>query len=196
MEKLRSTSLGRAGSIETILLKFGGSSVYSGGQDLIMIRSLADTCDNRASSTLQSFTSQWDLFIAVSICFNRVGVMLIIPQGLNGSAILDVLPLELVLPSSRNLDTSVNFLKDILKNDNCSCSPSALDTPVSRLKERSFTSSTTLIQLGGRQDATVYKHEDIEPPGGFYQPRCCHVDPVLSNHVQTTLLPSHLTSPL
>ena len=81
MEKLRSTSLGRAGSIETILLKFGGSSVYSGGQDLIMIRSLADTCDNRASSTLQSFTSQWDLFIAVIICFNRVGVMLMHETG-------------------------------------------------------------------------------------------------------------------
>ena len=129
-----------------------------------------------ASSTLQSFTSQWDLFIAVSTCFNRIDVTFTIPQGLNGSAIPDVLPPELVPPSSRDLDTSVNFLKDILKNDNRSRSPSALDTPVSRLKERSFTSSTTLTQQGGRQDATVYKHEDIEPPGGFYQPRSRHVD--------------------
>lgn len=48
--------------------------------------------------------------------------------------------------------------------------------PVSRLKERSFTSSSSFTQQGGRQDATVYKHEDIEPPGGFYQPRNRHVD--------------------
>ena len=54
MAKLRSTSLGRAGSIETILLKFGGSNVYSGGQDLIMVRSLADT-DNRGKLNLAEF---------------------------------------------------------------------------------------------------------------------------------------------
>ena len=129
----------------------------------------------------------------MSICFNRVDVMLTIPRGLNGSAIPDVLPPELIPPSSRNLDTSVNFLKDTLKNDNRSRSPSALDTPVSRLRERSFMSSATLTQQGGRQDATVYKHEDIEPPDSFYQPRS-HADRVLSDHVQTTLLPPHLTS--
>ena len=54
MAKLRSTSLGRAGSIETILLKFGGSSVYSGGQDLIMVRSLADT-DTQGELNLAGF---------------------------------------------------------------------------------------------------------------------------------------------
>ncbi|KIN94363.1 hypothetical protein M404DRAFT_1008386 [Pisolithus tinctorius Marx 270] len=81
------------------------------------------------------------------------------------SEIPDELPPELVPPSSRDLDTSVNFLKDVLKNDTRAGSPSALDTPVSRLKERSFTSSsTTLTQRGGRQDATVYRHEDVPPP--------------------------------
>ena len=45
MTKLRLTSLGRAGSIKANLLKVGGSSVmvYSGGQGLIMFRSLTDT---------------------------------------------------------------------------------------------------------------------------------------------------------
>ncbi|KAI6138330.1 hypothetical protein BKA82DRAFT_25561 [Pisolithus tinctorius] len=81
------------------------------------------------------------------------------------SKIPDELPPELVPPSSRDLDTSVNFLKDVLKNDTRAGSPSALDTPVSRLKERSFTSSsTTLTQRGGRQDAMVYRHEDVPPP--------------------------------
>ncbi|KAI6011004.1 hypothetical protein BKA83DRAFT_17601 [Pisolithus microcarpus] len=55
--------------------------------------------------------------------------------------------------------------EDILKNDTHAKSPSALDTPVSQLKEHSFTSpSTMLMQQGGRQDATVYRHEDVPPP--------------------------------
>jgi len=113
----------------------------------------------------------------VSRSSNLINPLFTIWQGLNGSEIPEELPAELVPPSSRDLDTSVNFLKDILKNDNRARSPSALDMPVSRLKERSFTSpSATLTQQGGRQDATVYKHEDIEPPGGFYQPRSRHVD--------------------
>ena len=85
------------------------------------------------------------------------------------------MPAELVPPSSRDLDTSVNFLKDILKNDTRTRSPSSLDGPVSRLPERSFNSSNA-PRAGGRQDATVYKHSDSEPPGGFYQPRSRHVD--------------------
>ena len=72
--------------------------------------------------------------------------------------------------------TSVGSLKDTLKIDNRSRLPSSLDAPVSCLKEHLFTSSTTLTQQGGWQDATVYKHEDIEPPGGFYQPHSRHVD--------------------
>ena len=51
MAKLLSTSLGRVGSIETILLKFGRSNVYSGGQHLIMVRPLADT-DNQGELNL------------------------------------------------------------------------------------------------------------------------------------------------
>ncbi|KAF9228917.1 hypothetical protein BS17DRAFT_772724 [Gyrodon lividus] len=127
--------------------------------DLARIWTLADA-DNRGKLNLAEF------HVAMGLIYRR----------LNGNDIPDELPHELVPPSSRDLDTSVNFLKDILKNDTRARSPSGLDTPVSRLKERSFTSSSSFTQQGGRQDATVYKHEDGEPPGGFYQPRHRHVD--------------------
>ncbi|KAG6334877.1 hypothetical protein ID866_4218 [Astraeus odoratus] len=142
---------------QTALEVFGQSGLDR--NDLAKIWSLADG-DNRGKLNLAEF------HVAMGLIYRR----------LNGSEIPDELPPELVPPSSRDLDTSVNFLKDILKNDTRARSPSALDTPVSRLKERSFTSSATLMQQGSRQDATVYKHEDVEPPGGFYQPRSRHVD--------------------
>ncbi|KAG8217055.1 hypothetical protein J3R82DRAFT_5048 [Butyriboletus roseoflavus] len=127
--------------------------------DLARIWTLADA-DNRGKLNLAEF------HVAMGLIYRR----------LNGNDIPDELPAELIPPSSRDLDTSVNFLKDILKNDTRARSPLGLDTPISRLKERSFTSSSSFTQQGGRQDATVYKHEDAEPPGGFYQPRNRHVD--------------------
>ncbi|KIN98721.1 hypothetical protein M404DRAFT_31043, partial [Pisolithus tinctorius Marx 270] len=143
---------------QTALEVFGQSGLDR--NDLAKIWSLADA-DNRGKLNLAEF------HVAMGIIYRR----------LNGSEIPDELPPELVPPSSRDLDTSVNFLKDILKNDTRARSPSALDTPVSRLKERSFTSSsTTLTQQGGRQDATVYRHEDVPPPGGFYQSSVRHID--------------------
>ena len=96
-------------------------------------------------------------------------------SGLQGNDIPDVLPAELIPPSARDLDVSVNFLKDILKNDTRARSPLGLDVPVSRLKERSFASSSSFTQRGGRQDATVYRH-DVESLGSVYQPRNRHVD--------------------
>ncbi len=96
--------------------------------------------------------------------------------GLNGNDVPDELPAELVPPSHRALDTSVNFLKDILKNDTRARSPAGFDSgPISKLKERSF-NSTSAPGAGGRQDATVYKYTDDTPAGGFYQPRSRHVD--------------------
>jgi actin cytoskeleton-regulatory complex protein PAN1 len=95
--------------------------------------------------------------------------------GLNGNDIPDELPAELVPPSSRDLDTSVNFLKDIPKNDTRARSPSSLDNPVSRLPKCSFNNSNS-SRAGGHQDTTVYKHSDSEPPSGFYQPHSRHVD--------------------
>jgi hypothetical protein len=95
--------------------------------------------------------------------------------GLNGSEIPAQLPPELVPPSARDLDNSVDFLKRILENESRSRSPSSLDAPVSKLKGRSF-NSTSAPGAGGRQDATVYKHEDYEPAGGFYTPASRRVD--------------------
>ena len=116
-----------------------------------------------------------------------------IHRRFNGSAIPDVLFPKLVPPFSKDLDTFVNFLKDIFKNDNCSRLPSAFDISISHLKERSFPSSITLTQQGEGQDATLYKHEGIEPPGGFYQPRSRHLDrsAVRSREDATALLPPH-----
>ncbi|KAI6037806.1 hypothetical protein EDC04DRAFT_2868580 [Pisolithus marmoratus] len=143
---------------QTALEVFGQSGIDR--NELAKIWSLADS-DNRGKLNLAEF------HVAMGLIYRR----------LNGSEVPDELPPELVPPSSRDLDTSVNFLKDILKNDTRARSPSALDTPVSRLKERSFTSpSTTLTQQGGRQDATVYRHEDVPPPGGFYQSSVRHID--------------------
>ncbi|KAI6111343.1 hypothetical protein F5141DRAFT_777550 [Pisolithus sp. B1] len=143
---------------QTALEVFGQSGLDR--NDLAKVWSLADA-DNRGKLNLAEF------HVAMGLIYRK----------LNGSEIPDELPPELVPPSSRDLDTSVNFLKDILKNDTRAKSPSALDTPVSRLKERSFTSpSTTLTQQGGRQDATVYRHEDVPPPGGFYQSSVRHID--------------------
>ena len=86
----------------------------------------------------------------------------------------DQLPAELVPPSSRDLNNSVDLVKDLLKHETRSRSPASLDAPISRLKNRSFNSSSP--SLDSNRDATIYKHSDSEPPGGFYKPRNRHVD--------------------
>jgi actin cytoskeleton-regulatory complex protein PAN1 len=79
----------------------------------------------------------------------------------------------MVPPSARDLNSSVDIVKEILKNDTRSASYKA---PVSKMRERSFNSNGT-PGAGGRQDATVYKHDETTPPpGGVYQPRSRHVD--------------------
>ncbi|KAG1884675.1 hypothetical protein F4604DRAFT_1901226 [Suillus subluteus] len=99
----------------------------------------------------------------------------LIYRKLNGNDIPDELPSELIPPSSRDLDGSVNFLKDIIKNDTRAPSPLGPDAPASRLKERS-SNSTSALGAGGRQYATVYKHTNAEPPGEFHQPRSRNLD--------------------
>lgn len=93
---------------------------------------------------------------------------------LNGMPIPEQLPPELVPPSAQDLGNSVDMLKDLLKNETYSRSPSATEAPVSRLKNRSFNSTSPSLESG--RDATIYKHDDSEPPGGFYQPRSRHVN--------------------
>jgi len=97
-------------------------------------------------------------------------------SGLNGNDIPEQLPEELVPASARDLDQSIDFLKDILKNETRTRSPGNFDDPMSKLPTRSFHSDTAR-GAGGRQDATVYKHnDDHTPPGGVYQPRSRHID--------------------
>ena len=82
----------------------------------------------------------------------------------------------MVPASARDLDQSVDFLKDILKNETRTRSPGNFDNPISKLPTRSFHADTAR-GAGGRQDATVYKHnDDHTPPGGVYQPRSRHID--------------------
>ncbi|KAI9451971.1 hypothetical protein BJY52DRAFT_1295264 [Lactarius psammicola] len=100
----------------------------------------------------------------------------LIYRKLNGNEIPDELPAELVPPSHRDLDTSVNFVKNLLQNEPSRArSPAGHDVPVSRLPNRSLHSSGA-PGAGGRQDATVYKHTDEEPAGGYYTPRSRHRD--------------------
>jgi len=95
-------------------------------------------------------------------------------SGINGMPIPDQLPPELVPPSARDLDEQVEAMKSLLQYENRSRSPSSIDSPVSRLKNRSFNTTGSSIESG--RDATIYKHSDSEPPGGFYKPRSRHVD--------------------
>lgn len=85
----------------------------------------------------------------------------------------DTLPDELVPPSARDLDSSVDMLKDLLKNETRSRSPRT-DNQVSYIKNRSFTGSSPSFESG--RDATIYKHTDEEPLGGIYKPRSRHVN--------------------
>ncbi|TFY71306.1 hypothetical protein EVG20_g1705 [Dentipellis fragilis] len=140
----------------------GGTAIEVFGQsgldrnDLARIWTLADQ-DNRGKLNMAEF------HVAMGLIYRK----------LNGNEIPDELPPELIPPSSKDLDNSVDFLKGLLKNDARSRTPSDLDMPISKLKERSF-NSTGAYGAGGRQDATVYKHTDDEPAGGYYTRR--HVD--------------------
>ncbi|KAI0689841.1 hypothetical protein BC835DRAFT_1407733 [Cytidiella melzeri] len=142
---------------QTALEVFGQSGLDK--NSLAKIWALADG-DNRGKLNLAEF------HVAMGLIYRK----------LNGNEIPDQLPPELVPPSHRDLDDSVDFLKDLLKSDPRANSPATFDDgPVSKLKERSFHGSSA-PGAGKRQDATVYKHTDDTPPGGFYQSRYRTVD--------------------
>ncbi|KAF9650631.1 hypothetical protein BDM02DRAFT_1351141 [Thelephora ganbajun] len=142
---------------QTALEVFGQSGLDK--NDLARIWALADV-DNRGKLNLAEF------HIAMGLIYRR----------LNGNDIPEQLPEELVPASARDLNQSVDFLKDILKNETRTRSPGNFDDHISKLPTRSFHSDTAR-GAGGRQDATVYKHnDDHTPPGGVYQPRSRHID--------------------
>jgi actin cytoskeleton-regulatory complex protein PAN1 len=75
--------------------------------------------------------------------------------GLNGNEIPTVLPPELEPVSSKHLGESVDFLKDLLKNDTNIRATSS----ESRGKVHSFRDSPT-PQVDPTKDGTIYKHDD------------------------------------
>ncbi|KAI0044289.1 hypothetical protein FA95DRAFT_1497317 [Auriscalpium vulgare] len=126
--------------------------------DLARVWTLADG-DNRGKLNIAEF------HVAMGLIYRK----------LNGNNIPDELPAELKPPSSKDLDGSVDFVKGLLRNEPSRAkTPSASDGPVSKIKDRSFYS--TGAGAGGRQDATVYRHSEDQPAGGFYTPRSRHVD--------------------
>ncbi|EKM83232.1 hypothetical protein AGABI1DRAFT_118549 [Agaricus bisporus var. burnettii JB137-S8] len=140
----------------TALNVFGNSGLPK--DELARIWTLADR-DDRGKLNIAEF------HVAMALIYRR----------LNGMPIPDTLPNELVPPSARDLDSSVDLLKDLLKNETRSRSP-GLDSShqISLLKNRSFTSSSP--SFDSNRDATIYKHTDEEPLGGIYKPRSRHVN--------------------
>ncbi|KAF8959742.1 hypothetical protein BDZ97DRAFT_1836791 [Flammula alnicola] len=139
----------------TALEVFGASGLPK--DDLARIWTLADI-DDRGKLNIAEF------HVAMGLIYRR----------LNGMPLPDQLPPELKPPSARDLDNTVDIVKDLLKHETSRArSPSSFDAPVSRLKNRSFNSSSP--SLDSNRDATIYKHSDSEPPGGFYKPRSRHM---------------------
>ncbi|KAL5533504.1 hypothetical protein ACEPAF_5280 [Sanghuangporus sanghuang] len=141
---------------QTALEVFGQSGLDK--NTLAKIWALADQ-DNKGK------LNQAEFHVAMGLIYRK----------LNGMEVPDQLPPELVPPSARDLDASVDFLKKVLEND--TSRPSSTDTGevVSRSKVRSF-NDTSAPGAGGRKDGTVYKHSDDVDTGSYYQSRSRHID--------------------
>ncbi|KIY46490.1 hypothetical protein FISHEDRAFT_75585 [Fistulina hepatica ATCC 64428] len=136
----------------TALEVFGQSGLDKA--DLAKIWSLADG-DDRGKLNISEF------HVAMALIYRR----------LSGNPIPDTLPPELVPPSAKDLDSSVNFVKDILRHESRDGTPNPDGTPMSLMKDRSFHSN------GGQdstRDATIYRHNDTAEH--VYQPRSRHVN--------------------
>ncbi|WVF66967.1 hypothetical protein IAT40_001710 [Kwoniella sp. CBS 6097] len=122
---------------------FGQSGL--GQDDLMKIWNLCDK-DNRGKLNLPEF------HVAMGLIY----------RALNGNQIPDVLPEELVPASMRDIDTTVNFMKDLLRH------------------EASSRSNTSSPSYGGNtpgaasKDALMYKHSDDLP--STYKPSSRHLD--------------------
>ncbi|WRT65306.1 uncharacterized protein IL334_002249 [Kwoniella shivajii] len=124
---------------------FGQSGLDQDG--LMKIWNLSDK-DNRGKLNLPEF------HVAMGLIY----------RALNGNSIPDTLPEELVPASMRDIDTTVNFMKDLLRHEASS---------------RSNTSSpgyggNSPAPTGGPKDALMYKHSDEAP--STYKPSSRHLD--------------------
>lgn len=124
--------------------------------DLMKIWALADR-ENRGKLNLAEF------HVSMGLIYRR----------LSGNPIPDVLPQELIPPSSQDLNQSVDFLKDLLRNDtnarSTNLDPNSQQQGSSTgasggnkyAKVRSFAADASPNpKSGNRKDATGYKHDD------------------------------------
>ncbi|WWC98979.1 hypothetical protein V866_005873 [Kwoniella sp. B9012] len=88
----------------------------------------------------------------------------LIYRALNGNTIPDVLPEELVPASMRDIDTTVNFMKDLLKHE--ASSRSNASSP--------GYGGNSPAPTGASKDALMYKHSDERP--STYKPSSRHLD--------------------
>ncbi|KAJ7507603.1 hypothetical protein B0H11DRAFT_2313758 [Mycena galericulata] len=95
---------------------------------------------------------------------------LLIYRKLNGNEIPEQLPPELVPPSTRDLNASVDLVRDILKNGTRARTPSNADVPLSCRPNRSFTENSHGVPT---RDATIYRHTESR---SAYKPPSRHVD--------------------
>ena len=136
-------------------------------------RSLADQ-DDRGKLNLAEF------HVAMGLIYRRecINLSVLLPTslswvGLNGNDIPDQLPSELVPPSSRDLDSSVDFVKGLLANDGHTRVTNDLNEPASRLPVRSFNGSVS-DSANTRKDGTIYRHREDEVSS--YKPSNRHFD--------------------
>jgi hypothetical protein len=90
----------------------------------------------------------------------------------------DQLPPELVPPSSRDLDNSVDFLKDLLRHDTNARNTAAAQFPDISGGQPSYAKARSLhsgSQAAARKDATVYRFDDSAEPK-TYKSSSRHID--------------------
>ncbi|KAJ7621612.1 hypothetical protein DFH06DRAFT_1233083 [Mycena polygramma] len=138
----------------TALEVFAQSGLDKG--DLARIWTLADI-DDRGKLNLAEF------HVAMGLIYRK----------LNGNEIPDQLPPELVPPSSRQLGESVDLVRDLLKHETRSRTPSGAETSYST--NRSFTQNNTgSAGNDPTRDAANYRHSDSI--SSAYKPTNRHVD--------------------
>ncbi|WFD02519.1 hypothetical protein MOBT1_001202 [Malassezia obtusa] len=134
-------------------------------EKLLQIWHLADT-ENRGKLNLAEF------HVAMALIY----------RALNGNEVPNELPPELVPTSSRDLSESVDFLKDLLKQDTSVRSATALNLPnpgsnkdTKYAETRSFYRNPVEREPETRQsDAVAYKHTDSDSAG--YRSRSRYLD--------------------
>lgn len=137
---------------------FGQSGLET--EKLMQIWHLADT-GNRGKLNVNEF------HVAMGLIY----------RALNGNDVPETLPSELIPPSAKDLNDSVDFLKDLLKKDTNVRHSTGLNIPeagsnsgASYAKARSFHENP----VAPKKDATAYKHDDTDVAG--YKSSSRHLD--------------------